>query len=84
MCLGDSLRRKQALKAAAQKWFPYGHGPAKDSTFVIEDVAEVSNDEEEYGDFQVHRAEGVDEAREERLRLGGHWLDEYQGARNRK
>ena len=41
--------------ARASKWFPYGFGPNTKGNFVVEDVAEVSEDEEEYGDLQTFR-----------------------------
>ena len=44
-----------AVMARASKWFPYGFGPNTKGNFVVEDVAEVSEDEEEYGDLQTFR-----------------------------
>lgn len=52
---GDIQREKEARKAAALKWFPYGFGPATGTTFVIEEVGEISDDEEEYGDWQADK-----------------------------
>jgi len=52
---GDAQRQKQALLAKAQKYFPYGFGAASGSNFVILDVAEVSEDEEDYGTYQKDR-----------------------------
>ncbi|KAF7192107.1 hypothetical protein HII31_06493 [Pseudocercospora fuligena] len=76
--------KKAALKAAAAKWFPYGFGPATGSTFVIEDMAPVSDDEEEYGDFQALRQEKEYEI-QEKLERGkdekASWFDSYQTAR---
>ena len=78
-CPGDVQRKKQALKAAAAKWFPYGYGPAQGSSFVIEEIADVSDDEEEYGDLQMLR---VDEAEGSRERQKGtSWFDEFQTVR---
>ncbi|KAF9770691.1 hypothetical protein IL306_011706 [Fusarium sp. DS 682] len=52
---GDIKREKEARKAAALKWFPYGFGPATGTRFVIEEVGETSDDEEEYGDWQADK-----------------------------
>ncbi|KAK6526397.1 hypothetical protein TWF694_004992 [Orbilia ellipsospora] len=54
----DLVNRKQALMSRALKWFPYGYGPATGTRFVIEAVADDSDDEEEYGEYQEDRAEG--------------------------
>ncbi|EPS44865.1 hypothetical protein H072_1151 [Dactylellina haptotyla CBS 200.50] len=54
----DIVRRKQALIARALKWFPYGYGPATGTRFVVEAVADDSDDEEEYGEYQADRVEG--------------------------
>ena len=81
-CPGDIQRKKQALKAAAQKWFPFGYGSAQGTSFVIEDVAEISDDEETYGEFQYQRIEQEAEIRERVLEEGESWFDQYQLARN--
>ncbi|KAF4444964.1 hypothetical protein F53441_11018 [Fusarium austroafricanum] len=52
---GDIQREKGARKAAALKWFPYGFGPATGTRFVIEEIGEISDDEEEYGDWQADK-----------------------------
>lgn len=78
---GDVQRKKQALKAAAAKWFPYGYGPAQGSNFVIEEIADVSDDEETYGDFQFQRIEREAEVREHVAERGASWFDEYQTVR---
>ncbi|KAK3680694.1 hypothetical protein LTR37_021107 [Vermiconidia calcicola] len=75
---GEIQDKKQALKAAAKKWFPYGYGPAHGTNFVIEDIAEVSDDEETLGDFQTQRVEQEREIRGNRIRMGASWFDEYQ------
>jgi hypothetical protein len=49
---GDVEREKAAKQAAAAKWFPYGYGPAKGTRFVIEEIGETSDDEENYGEYQ--------------------------------
>jgi hypothetical protein len=52
---GDKQRAKEAVLAKAAKYFPYGFGPATGSRFVVEEVGEVSEDEEEYGEYQELR-----------------------------
>ncbi|KAF2230984.1 hypothetical protein EV356DRAFT_507945 [Viridothelium virens] len=56
---GDRQRLKEAKKAAAAKWFPYGFGPATGSKFIIEEIGEIDDDEESYGDYQEERQDGV-------------------------
>ncbi|KAK6855420.1 hypothetical protein PG990_008284 [Apiospora arundinis] len=57
----EARRAKQAIMARAAKWFPYGYGPATNGKFVVEEVGEVDDDEEEYGDYQALRGEGEGE-----------------------
>jgi hypothetical protein len=57
---GDKQRLKEELIAKAAKYFPYGYGPATGTSFVVEEVGEVDDDEEEYGDYQKARLDGVD------------------------
>lgn len=58
---GDAQRQKAEIFARGSKWFPYGYGPATNGKFVIEDVAEIDDDEEEWGNYQKDRAaEGDD------------------------
>jgi hypothetical protein len=54
---GDRQRAKAALLSKAEKYFPYGFGPATGSKFVVEEVGYVSEDEEEYGEYQDARVE---------------------------
>ncbi|KAF3940594.1 hypothetical protein ABW19_dt0209251 [Dactylella cylindrospora] len=56
----DVVKRKQALMARALKWFPYGYGPATGTRFVIEAVADYSDDEEDYGEYQKDKVEEKD------------------------
>ena len=85
---GDVQRRKEALIAKAAKYFPYGYGPKQGANFVVEDVGEVSEDEEEYGEYQADRVEEVD-ADSSRARSVWDWgelegktdLDEYYDKR---
>ncbi|KAI1386343.1 ADP-ribosylation [Hypoxylon trugodes] len=53
--------QKAAAFASAAKWFPYGYGPSTGSKFVVEEVGEVDEDEEEYGDYQALRGEEIKE-----------------------
>jgi hypothetical protein len=80
---GAVQARKEALKAAAAKWFPYGCGPATGTSSVIEDIGEVSDDEEEYGDYRALRKEQGREMQDqtEQQDAGGSWFDEYQTVR---
>jgi hypothetical protein len=87
---GDEAREKAARKAAAQKWFPYGFGSAKGTAFVIEEIGEVDDDEEDYGMWQAdkhafigERVVLVEEEEEERMdwmQEGDNrcFLDQYQ------
>ena len=56
---GDKQRAKQALVAKAKKYFPYGYGAAEGSKFQVLEVGEVSDDEEEYGEYQRDRKDDV-------------------------
>ncbi|KAI8624415.1 ADP-ribosylation [Xylariaceae sp. FL1651] len=58
---GDVQRQKAATLARAAKYFPYGFGPATGRNFVVEEIGEVDDDEEEYGDYQEFRVDGADE-----------------------
>ncbi|KAN0119167.1 ADP-ribosylation [Hyaloscypha variabilis] len=83
---GDVEALKQAKKAAASKWFPYGFGPATGTSFIIEEIGAVSDDEENYGEYQGQRLEVEEEMRrgEARTSKSGSWFDEYQNARKTK
>ncbi|TVY34473.1 hypothetical protein LOCC1_G008206 [Lachnellula occidentalis] len=80
---GEFEALKQAKKAAASKWFPYGFGPAKGTSFVIEEIGEHSDDEEDYGEYQDQRQEVDCEIQDShaRTRDGESWFDEYQRSR---
>ncbi|KAK2593552.1 hypothetical protein QQS21_008727 [Conoideocrella luteorostrata] len=54
---GDKQRAKAAVLAKASKYFPYGFGPATGNKFVVEEVGEVSEDDEDYGEYQELRVE---------------------------
>jgi hypothetical protein len=92
MLPGDRQRNKEAVYAKAAKYFPYGYGPATGTKFVVEEVGEISEDEEVYGDYQMLRAVETDgkkansgfwawvkesEKGAETLREGIHEADEY-------
>ncbi|KAG8983338.1 hypothetical protein FRB90_006116 [Tulasnella sp. 427] len=51
------LARRKLLTAQARKHFPYGFGPASGTKFVVEEIAPVDDDEEEWGDYQEDRFE---------------------------
>lgn len=55
---GDKARLKQERMAQASKFFAYGFGPVSGKNIVIEEVGEVDDDEEDYGEYQVQRVEG--------------------------
>ena len=50
---GNKVRRKQALLAKGAKYFAYGHGPS--NHVVVEDVGDVDEDEEDFGEYQKDR-----------------------------
>lgn len=56
---GEIERQKAAVVARASKWFPYGYGPATGGKFVVEEIGEVDEDEEEYGDYQQLRGDEI-------------------------
>ncbi|KAI0840903.1 hypothetical protein F5Y06DRAFT_262021 [Hypoxylon sp. FL0890] len=58
---GDIQRERAAALARAAKWFPYGYGPSTGSKFVVEEIGDVDEDEEEYGDYQELRGEDIND-----------------------
>ena len=46
------------------KWFPNGYGSAKGTSFVIEEIGEVDEDEENYGEYQQETLTGVDASKD--------------------
>ncbi|KAG6997823.1 hypothetical protein G7Y79_00037g073410 [Physcia stellaris] len=56
---GDRQRAKEARGARAAKYLGFGFGPACGAALVVEEVGEVSEDEEDYGEFQRERVEEV-------------------------
>ena len=65
---GDRVREKQRKQAAAAKWFPNGYGLTKGSRSVIEEIGDVDDDEENYGEFQGMVENGTSEEERSRLR----------------
>jgi hypothetical protein len=61
---GYEARRKEELKAQALKWFPYGYGTATGTSFKIEEIGEISDDDEDYGEYQEQRLDLWDRKRE--------------------
>ncbi|KAG8924522.1 hypothetical protein FRC01_011380, partial [Tulasnella sp. 417] len=66
--------RRKLLTAQARKHFPYGFGAASGSKFVVEEIAPVDDDEEEWGEYQEDRfgdfLEEIDKVGEfQRMRL---------------
>ncbi|KAI0156776.1 ADP-ribosylation [Xylariaceae sp. FL1272] len=57
----DIQREKELALARARKYFPYGFGPATGNRFVIEEIGEIDDDEEVYGDYQDLRVDGLDD-----------------------
>lgn len=55
----EKKRREKVLLAKAQKYLPYGFVAASGSHFVVEDGADVSEDEEECGEYQKDRVDGA-------------------------
>ncbi|OTB08082.1 hypothetical protein M426DRAFT_19233 [Hypoxylon sp. CI-4A] len=56
---GDVQRERASAFARAAKWFPYGYGPSTGARFVVEEIGDVDEDEEEYGDYQEFRGEDI-------------------------
>ena len=52
--LSLAMKRKIMTKLA-RKHFPFGYGPAQDAKFVVEEIGEVDEDDEEWGDYQIDR-----------------------------
>lgn len=82
---GDKQRQKQERLAQGRKFFAYGFGPVSGNKIVIEDIADVDDDEEEYGDY--HQVKLLSEtgpfAYDGELEEEGR-LDQYNGARRAK
>jgi hypothetical protein len=49
LCPGDQVRLQAVKQVAAARWFRFGYGPPKGTSFKIEEISEVSDDEENHG-----------------------------------
>ncbi|ORY18164.1 hypothetical protein BCR34DRAFT_554308 [Clohesyomyces aquaticus] len=84
---GDRQRHKQEHLAKGKKFFAYGFGPVQGNRVVIEDVADVDDDEEDYGDYQALRIDaGADDGTKKNVwewgKMDGETaIDEYANAR---
>ena len=83
---GDKQRLKAERLAQAKKYFAYGFGPVSGRNIVIEEIAEVDDDEEDYGEYQQDRVEDATEVNIwSQWRLNGETsLDQYADARKAK
>ncbi|KAF2160724.1 hypothetical protein M409DRAFT_70256 [Zasmidium cellare ATCC 36951] len=83
---GAKVAKKEALKAQAMKWLPHGFGTATGTNFVVEDIADISDDDdEEFGEFQAMRGEQESEYHSWQTREADEttsWFDEYQTVRS--
>jgi hypothetical protein len=75
--------KKEVLKAAASNWFPHGYGLATGTNFVIEEIGAVSDDEEDYGEFQDLHGQWEDEYVRPEFEKSS-WFDEFQTVRKTK
>ncbi|PVH83923.1 hypothetical protein DL98DRAFT_584948 [Cadophora sp. DSE1049] len=75
----SKIAEQQEKKAAALKWFPYGSRPATETSFVIEEIGEISDDEEDHGTYQKEWQEA--ETKPGRVKVGS-WLNEDQSFRD--
>jgi len=53
---GDAKRLKEERLAQGRKFFAYGFGPVDGNRIVIEEIADTSDDEEEYGEYYGQKA----------------------------
>ena len=68
----DGKTRRMMLTARARKFLPNGFGASTGTKFVVEEIADVDDDEEDWGEFQMERhlrGIALDEFQEERQRL---------------
>ncbi|KAL8795213.1 MAG: hypothetical protein Q9195_002224 [Heterodermia aff. obscurata] len=75
---GDKQRLKEARVAKAAKYLGYGFGPASGAALVIEEVGEVSEDEEDYGEFQKDRVVGNENGWEDGEKGFWEWQEEEE------
>ena len=55
MTPGEVQREEEERIARGKKFFAYGFGPVSGKNLVIEEVGQVDDDEENYGDYQKNR-----------------------------
>jgi Poly(ADP-ribose) polymerase catalytic domain len=60
---GDKQRQKEERIAIGRKFFAYGFGPVTGNKLIIEDIAPVDDDEEDYGEYQALRVDEVANAK---------------------
>jgi hypothetical protein len=82
-----NMQRKIMTKLA-KKHFPFGFGPAQGDRFVVEEIGEVDEDDEEWGEYQedrhAYQRDGPGVSFEDSTTLeekGTHGRDEFQNAR---
>ncbi|KAJ3719109.1 hypothetical protein DFJ43DRAFT_1159261 [Lentinula guzmanii] len=56
---GDRQRLKENRLAQARKIFAYGFEPVSGTSIVIEDITDIEDDEEDYGECQTNRLDDV-------------------------
>ncbi|KAJ7583193.1 hypothetical protein C8J56DRAFT_893928 [Mycena floridula] len=84
---GDVQRQKQERLAQAKKYFAYGFGPISGRNIVIEEIGEIDDDEEDYGEYQADRVESLNQEKVDIWRgplEGETWVDEYADVRKAK
>ena len=47
--------KQKIMTQMAKKHFPLGYGPAIGDRFVVEEIGQVDDDEEEWGEYQLER-----------------------------
>jgi len=80
---GEIQRFREERMERASKYLGYGFGPKEGSTFVVEEIGEVDDDEEDYGQYRKDRtdaAEGGPDFRNRDLWESGRF-NEYAEAR---
>jgi hypothetical protein len=81
-----SMQRKIMTKLA-RKHFPFGFGPAQGDKFIVEEIGEVDEDEEEWGEYQQDRHAYQRDGPGVLFEIGDgktqHERDEFQHARYR-
>ena len=83
--------KQKIMTQMAKKHFPLGYGPAIGDRFVVEEIGQVDDDEEEWGEYQLDRhgyerqGEGIhysgSDSDENEEKASQKRLDEFQRAR---